>query len=60
MTNASFDPRRVLIADDDEQVLALLVELLEQEGYEVFSAADGGTALELALPTTWMSSSAML
>jgi PAS domain S-box-containing protein len=49
MTNTSSEPRRVLIADDDEQVLALLVELLEQEGYEVFSAADGGTALELAL-----------
>jgi len=49
MSNTPFEPRRVLIADDDEQVLALLVELLEQEGYEVFSAADGGTALELAL-----------
>ena len=48
MTNPSSEPRRVLIADDDKRVLSLLVELLEQEGYEVFSAADGGTALELA------------
>ena len=44
-------PRRVLIADDDDRVLSLLVELLEQEGYEVFAAQDGGTALELALAT---------
>lgn len=49
MPNTSSEPRRVLIADDDKHVLSLLVELLEQEGYEVFSARDGGTALELAL-----------
>ena len=51
MTKTSLKPRRVLIADDDERVLSLLVELLEQEGYEVFAAQDGGTALELALAT---------
>ncbi len=49
MTKTSLKPRRVLIADDNEKVLSLLVELLEQEGYEVFRAHDGGTALELAL-----------
>ncbi len=49
MTKTSLKPRRVLIADDDEKILSLLVELLEQEGYEVLSASDGGTALELAL-----------
>ncbi len=35
---------RVLIADDDQKVRALLSELLEAEGYEVFSASDGGSA----------------
>ena len=49
MTKTSLKPRRVLIADDNEKVLSLLVELLEQEGYEVLRAQDGGTALELAL-----------
>ena len=51
MTKTPLKPRRVLIADDDERVLSLLVELLEQEEYEVFAAQDGGTALELALAT---------
>lgn len=49
MTKPSAEPRRVLIADDDEKVLALLKELLEQEGYEVFCATDGGAAAELVL-----------
>ncbi len=35
---------RVLIADDDQQVLALLKELLEADGYEVRCASDGGSA----------------
>ena len=38
---------RVLIVDDDPKVSALLVELLQLDGYEVAFAADGGTALEL-------------
>ena len=33
---------RVLIADDNQKVLDLLVELLTGEGYEVTSAKDGG------------------
>ena len=37
----------MLIVDDDQKVAALLTELLEQEGYEVVSAADGGRALEI-------------
>ena len=36
---------RVLIADDDQKVRALLSELLEAEGYEVLCANDGGSAL---------------
>ncbi len=35
---------RVLIADDDQKVRALLTELLEAEGYEVLCASDGGSA----------------
>jgi PAS domain S-box-containing protein len=35
---------RVLIADDDQKVCALLGELLEAEGYEVRCANDGGSA----------------
>lgn len=38
---------RVLIVDDDQKVCALIVELLQQEGYEVASATDGGGALEM-------------
>lgn len=38
---------RVLIADDDQKVCGLVTELLEQEGYEVISAPDGGRALAL-------------
>ncbi len=39
--------RAVLVVDDDEKVLELLVEMLQQEGYDVASARDGGRALEL-------------
>jgi PAS domain S-box-containing protein len=35
---------RVLIADDDQKVRALLSDLLESDGYEVRSAIDGGRA----------------
>jgi PAS domain S-box-containing protein len=35
---------RVLIADDDQKVSALLSELLEAEGYQVSCASDGGSA----------------
>ncbi len=38
---------RVLIVDDDPKILDLLVDLLEHEGYEVASAADGARALEI-------------
>ena len=38
----------VLIADDDEDILALLAFRLEREGYEVLAARDGEEALALA------------
>jgi PAS domain S-box-containing protein len=47
MIKVSSEKCRVLIVDDDQKVCALLSELLEDEGYEVANAADGGSALEL-------------
>lgn len=39
------DQRLVLIADDDEDVLALLKLLLERSGHEVVAVCDGAQAL---------------
>jgi DNA-binding response OmpR family regulator len=39
----------VLVADDDPDILALVRLRLERDGYEVLSAPDGETALDLAL-----------
>jgi CheY-like chemotaxis protein len=38
----------VLVADDDPDVMAVLVEALEPEGYRVLTAVDGSAALDLA------------
>src|SRR5829696_7770707 len=43
------DRGRVLIVDDDQKILDLLVELLQLEGYEVATAADGAEAIDLAI-----------
>jgi CheY-like chemotaxis protein len=37
----------VLVVDDNESVVALAARILDREGYEVLSATDGTTALEL-------------
>jgi len=37
----------LLLADDDPQILQLLNEIGGREGFEVFEAADGATALEM-------------
>ena len=38
---------RVLIVDDDAQIVSFVTEALEDEGYHVLSVADGGAALDL-------------
>ena len=40
---------RVLIADDDQTIRALLADMLAAMGHEVLTAADGAEAVELAL-----------
>jgi CheY-like chemotaxis protein len=39
--------KAVLVVEDDRHVRALLVELLREEGHEVFEAANGRVALEI-------------
>jgi two-component system alkaline phosphatase synthesis response regulator PhoP len=39
----------VLVAEDDEDILAMVVFDLEDEGYEVLTARDGDAAIALAL-----------
>ncbi len=41
-------PQHILIADDDEKVVALLRSSLQKEGYQTSEAFDGAAALELA------------
>src|SRR5688500_14191494 len=46
MIRASAEKCRILIVDDDQKVRALITDLIENEGYEVMCAADGGSGLE--------------
>lgn len=41
---------RILIADDDPEILSILSIILSAEGYEVIPAKDGKEALEMASP----------
>ena len=43
--------RKVLIADDEPDILEILKYNLSNEGYEVFTAKDGDEALEKARRT---------
>ncbi|RJP30220.1 MAG: response regulator [Actinobacteria bacterium] len=38
--------KRILLADDDPDVVEVVSMLLEDEGYEIITAKDGGEALE--------------
>ena len=40
---------RILVADDDEDILQLVAMILEGEGYEVIAARDGEEAVRLAM-----------
>lgn len=39
--------QRVLVVDDDKEIVRVVRSYLEQAGYEVFTAYDGGTALHV-------------
>ena len=41
-------PIRILVADDDEDILNLVALMLEREGYDVVRARDGAEAVEVA------------
>ena len=45
--------QRILVIDDDEQIRALLTQILERAAYQVIAAANGAEGLELfrAQPT---------
>jgi CheY-like chemotaxis protein len=47
MTNMDTRKKKVLCVDDSPGILSLCKELLEDNGFEVFIAADGKAALEL-------------
>ena len=40
-------PNSVLIVEDEENLLAAVKYALERDGYEVFTATDGATGLDL-------------
>ena len=40
--------KKILVVDDEQPLVELLTANLEREGYEVISAGDGLTAIELA------------
>ena len=42
----NFTPKKILLVDDEEDLLAELEAFLEEEGYEVLTALDGETALK--------------
>jgi CheY-like chemotaxis protein len=46
-TEAPSSSKAVLVVEDDVHVRSLLVELLREEGHEVYEAANGRLALEM-------------
>ena len=43
MKNSPF----IMVVDDDEEILSMVSQALEQEGYDVATALDGNTALDM-------------
>ena len=41
--------KKILLVDDEIDILAILGKQLEEEGYEVFTAKNGNDALQIAL-----------
>ena len=39
--------QRVLVVEDDQAILTGLIDLLKGEGYDVLSASDGNSCLDL-------------
>ncbi|HLK10186.1 MAG TPA: response regulator [Candidatus Binatia bacterium] len=50
---AAAERRRVLLAEDDLDMLRLLARVLEREGYDVVTAEDGIGLLDRLEATTW-------
>jgi two-component system OmpR family response regulator len=48
MDSGSDKPSKILLVDDDRSLLDVLRYNLEKENYDVFTATDGGQALEMA------------
>ena len=48
MTDRANDKKKILVLDDEPHVVAYLETLLQDNGYETISAADGRAGLELA------------
>lgn len=42
------EPKRILLVDDDPDIIEANKALLESEGYEIYSAMDGKSGLEVA------------
>jgi CheY-like chemotaxis protein len=47
------EPARILLAEDDPEMLVLLACILERDGYEVVRTADGVGLLTLIESATW-------
>jgi DNA-binding response OmpR family regulator len=41
--------KKILVVDDEQKIVEIVKAYLEREGYQVITASDGKTALELAL-----------
>ena len=49
---APYDGKKILIVDDDTDILAAIVAVLQDSGAELLKASDGNTAVTIALEQT--------